>query len=177
MDHRLFEEIDNKLYKAKSIVVIASSSLNNDYSGEELSGTLWAVEELIKETSDLVSELYKNNKIVEKEEKPYVLDVTEVETHEDGSATYKVDMDDRTQEILFSSMFVSGILRGMDELKTDNQYYLNNLEVRRRAQDLVNMLNMWEVTDELDYEPTVKESKARLEECLRQFVRPPRTAD
>jgi len=177
MDHKAFEEIDNKLYKAKSIIVTASNSLTRDYSGEELSGTLWAVEELIKETSELVSELYKNRNVERVEEKSYVLDVKEVEEHDDGSATFEIKMDDKTKNDLFSSMFIAGILRGMDELKSDNEYYLNNLEVRRRAQNLVNLLNMWEVTDELDYEPTVKEAKSQLEECLRQFTRPPRSAD
>lgn len=177
MDWKIYEKIDNNIYKAVGMLgMIQSGTTKDEYSHEELCASLWAVQEMLEEVKEGLSELWQNRKVAREEQEDY-LNVELAEEHEDGSATYSITMPKDQQNKLFSAFFINGLSRGIGELEVENEYVIRNLEVRRRAQALVNILNEWEVTDELDYDPKVKQIKAQLEESLRDFPRIPKSLD
>lgn len=177
MDWKIYEKIDNNIYKAVGMLgMIQSGTTKDEYSHEELGASLWAVQEMLEEVKEGISELWQNRNVATERQEDY-LNVELTEEHEDGSATFMVDMSESQKSKLFSEFFTNAMTRGMGELRAENEYVIGNLEVRRRAQALVNILNEWEVTDELDYDPKVKQIKSQLEESLRDFPRIPKSLD
>lgn len=60
------------------------------------------------------------------------IDVTLLEEHEDGSATYQFKMSPEAQARIFSAFLIDGLIRGITEVETSNAVYA---ERKRRYGD------------------------------------------
>lgn len=60
------------------------------------------------------------------------IDVTLLEEHEDGSATYQFKMSPEAQARIFSAFLIDGLIRGITEVEIDNAVFA---ERKRRFGD------------------------------------------
>jgi hypothetical protein len=92
--------------------------------------------------------------------------VDEIETHEDGSATYQISASDEDMHLLFETFFLYALINGIQATQEKSDSWLAEREVIRQARRLVNYLDIWEECDELDYSPSVKIVKQDLKRAL-----------
>jgi len=78
--------------------------------------------------------------------------------HEDGSATFELDAPKEVMQQLFESMFTRAVMLGIETTKKENDAWLG---VVKAAKELDTMLRMWEVSDTLDYEPEVRQTREK----------------
>jgi hypothetical protein len=91
------------------------------------------------------------------------LNVELTEEHDDGSATYTVTANDDTLKRLFQVFFIRAIIEGIQSVEGENQKFVS---LKRAATDLERVLQVWENSDVLDYDPEVKEKRQALTKAL-----------
>jgi hypothetical protein len=91
------------------------------------------------------------------------LKVDLMEEHDDGSATYTITSDDGTLHRLFEAFFVHAMIEGIKSVEGENQKFAS---LKRAATDLERVLQVWESSDVLDYDPDVKDRREALTKAL-----------
>ena len=85
------------------------------------------------------------------------------EEHDDGSATYTITSNDGTLHRLFEAFFVQAMIEGIKSVEVENQKFVS---LKRAATELDQLLQVWENSDVLDYDPEVKEKRQALTKAL-----------
>lgn len=91
------------------------------------------------------------------------LKVDLMEEHDDGSATYTIKSDDGTLHRLFEAFFLNAMIEGIKSVEGENQKFVS---LKKAATDLERVLQVWENSDVLDYDPEVKEKREALTKAL-----------
>jgi hypothetical protein len=91
------------------------------------------------------------------------LNVELKEEHDDGSATYTITSDDGTLHRLFEAFFVRAMIEGIKSVEGENQKFAS---LKKAATELERVLQVWEDSDVLDYDPEVKEKRQALTKAL-----------
>ena len=91
------------------------------------------------------------------------LKVDLMEEHDDGSATYTITSSDGTLHRLFEAFFVHAMIEGIKSVEVENQKFVS---LKKAATDLERVLQVWENSDVLDYDPEVKEKRVALTKAL-----------
>lgn len=94
------------------------------------------------------------------------LNLTLVEEHPDGSATYKLSGDEKDISAIMSAAFCSLLDRGMDALGEKLQEATYRRRVVVAAKALNDILIQWETDEDLDYDPHVVVFRKALSEAL-----------
>ena len=92
--------------------------------------------------------------------------VEEIMRHEDGSATYQVSGSDEEMKRLFEIFFTSALVNGIKCTREDNDKEVYKMHVATVARELEVLLREWETSDDLDYDPIVKNKRLKLKELL-----------
>jgi hypothetical protein len=91
------------------------------------------------------------------------LNVELAEEHDDGSATYTITSDDGTLHRLFEAFFLQAMIEGIKSVEVENKKFAS---LKKAATDLERVLQVWEDSDVLDYDPEVKEKRKALTKAL-----------
>ena len=91
------------------------------------------------------------------------LNVELTEEHDDGSATYTVTANDDTLKRLFQVFFIRAIIEGIQSVEGENQKFVS---LKKAATDLERVLQVWENSDVLDYDPEIKGKREALTKAL-----------
>jgi len=91
------------------------------------------------------------------------LKVDLMEEHDDGSATYTITSDDGTLHRLFEAFFVHAMIEGIKSVEVENQKFVS---LKKAATDLERVLQVWENSDVLDYDPEIKGKREALTKAL-----------
>jgi len=102
----------------------------------------------------------------EVEEPARSFDVKELKRNEDGSVTYEVNGSEEEMKKLFEVFFLHAIINGIKYTKEDNQKEIYRMHALTAARELEVLLREWETSDDLDYDPTVKNKRLKLKELL-----------
>jgi hypothetical protein len=85
------------------------------------------------------------------------------EEHPDGSATYTIHSDDDTLQRVFDAFFLQALFRGIESVEEENKKFIS---LKRAAEELERFLRVWEESDEMDYDSSVKEKREALTAAL-----------
>jgi hypothetical protein len=85
------------------------------------------------------------------------------EEHDDGSATYTITADDDTLKRLFEAFFIRAVIEGLKSVEGKNEEFVS---LKKAATDLERVLQVWENSDVLDYDPDVKDRREALTKAL-----------
>jgi hypothetical protein len=124
------------------------------------------------DTKDVFSDLctavdeHESQKEKEAEESTPRFDVEEIMRHEDGSATFRVSGSDEEMKKLFEVFFAHAVINGIKYTKEDNDKEVYRMQVVTAARELEVLLREWETSDDLDYDPIVKNKRFKLKELL-----------
>jgi len=91
------------------------------------------------------------------------LKVDLMEEHDDGSATYTITSSDGTLHRLFEAFFVHAMIEGIKSVEVENQKFVS---LKKAATDLERVLQVWENSDVLDYDPEIKGKREALTKAL-----------
>lgn len=91
------------------------------------------------------------------------LKVDLMEEHDDGSATYTITSDDGTLKRLFEAFFIQAMIEGIKSVEGGNEKFAS---LKKAATDLERVLQVWESSDVLDYDPDVKDRREALTKAL-----------
>lgn len=98
-------------------------------------------------------------------------DVNLKEEHPDGSATYTVSGSKEDMQKLFEAFFNQALSLGIESANTHLGYVLAREKVLETAKQLNALLATWEISDEMDYTPVVKEVRQQLGKYLQGMER------
>jgi hypothetical protein len=115
-----------------------------------------------KQMSEAVYEAQK----AREEELTGSFNVKELKRNEDGSVTYEISGSDETMQELFEAFFMHALINGIKYTKEDNDKEVSKLESLKVARELEVLLREWEISDEFDYDPVVKNKRLKLRELL-----------
>ena len=96
------------------------------------------------------------------------IEVEEVETHEDGSATYQITASKEDMQKLFEAFFKRAIISGILETQESTEKWIAERDALELAAKLVKYLDVWENSDDLDYAPEVEDVKNALKVALKK---------
>ena len=122
------------------------------------------------DTKDLFSD--NEDDWVFSEEKEKAGDITtgftveEIKKNEDGSATYQVSGSDEDMKKLFEVFFTQAVINGIKYTLEDNQKEVYKMQAIKVAREFEFMMREWETSDDLDYDPRVKNKRLKLKELL-----------
>ena len=122
------------------------------------------------DTKDLFSD--NEDDWVFSEEKEKAGDITtgftveEIKKNEDGSATYQVNGSDEDMKKLFEVFFTQAVINGIKYTLEDNQKEVYKMQAIKVAREFEFMMREWETSDDLDYDPRVKNKRLKLKELL-----------
>ena len=91
-----------------------------------------------------------------------------IKEHEDGSATFQVSGSKASMQKLFETFFCSAVVNGILMTEKGNERYSAQQRALDAARDLEVLLEAWETSDDLDYDPVVKNAKRELANALRK---------
>jgi hypothetical protein len=94
------------------------------------------------------------------------LNLTLIEEHPDGSATYQLSGDEKDISEIMSAAFCSLLERGMSALEEKLDEATQRRRVVVAAKALNDILIQWETDEDLDYDPHVKMFRKALTELL-----------
>lgn len=95
--------------------------------------------------------------------------VSEIQHHEDGSATYNISGTEEDMRLLFETFFLNALVTGIKATERSTNAWIAEKEAIKQARRLVNYLDIWEECDELDYSPSVKIVKQDLKHALEKL--------
>lgn len=122
------------------------------------------------DTKDLFSD--NEDDWVFSEEKEKAGDITtgftveEIKKNEDGSTTYQVNGSDEDMKKLFEVFFTQAVINGIKYTLEDNQKEVYKMQAIKVAREFEFMMREWETSDDLDYDPRVKNKRLKLKELL-----------
>jgi hypothetical protein len=90
------------------------------------------------------------------------LGVKLVEEHDDGSATFEVHGSKEQMGKLFSAFFTEAIIQGIDCTQQSTEFWVTEKQIIGKAKQLSGLLLRWEVDEELDYDPEIKQVRREL---------------
>ena len=95
------------------------------------------------------------------------LEIEVKEQKEDGSYVYEITGSKQDIDTMHQSILLQAIIVGIEESEKRTDRWLLKQEAIDAAEELVKFLDLWEVTDELDYTPTVECIKNNLKAKLK----------
>lgn len=98
-------------------------------------------------------------------------DVSLKEEHADGSATYTVSGSKEDMQKLFEAFFNQALSLGIESANTHLGYVLAREKALETAEQLNALLTAWETSDEMDYDPPVKQVRQELRKYLQAMAR------
>lgn len=91
-----------------------------------------------------------------------------VKENEDGSAVFQVSGSDASMKQLFETFFCQAVINGILLTEKANERYTAQQRALDAARNLEVLLEAWETSDDLDYDPVVKNAKRELADALRK---------
>ena len=91
-----------------------------------------------------------------------------VKENEDGSAVFQVSGSDASMKQLFEAFFCNAVINGILMTEKANERYTAQQRALDAARNLEVLLEAWETSDDLDYDPVVKNAKRELANALRK---------
>ena len=166
----IHEEIWDEKREAMAREAVADDGDNEDADSDENFDTksIFSDETDIdpKQMSEAVYEAQKRRKARQAEEPTRSFDVKEIGRNEDGSATYEVSGSDEKMQELFEVFFTHALINGIKCTREDNDTEIYRMHALTAARELEVLLREWETSDDLDYDPVVKNKRLKLKELL-----------
>lgn len=133
--------------------------------------TKLAQKRLNREKAILAESQYKDiHRGVNLKNEDFTSEVTEVDEHEDGSATISLRLEKQDVDMLMDVMLRNAIVNGLKKADVESFEYSEYLAAKSKVIDqtrhVVEMITYWETSDDFDWNPMVAAEVQLLRELL-----------
>lgn len=169
-------QLEELAYDCDGLIdVISDACLNENLSPnpESIVVALKAVQKNLEEIRSIVEDTFADHrlKMMDKGEEEELEDEELEEKKLSGTFevvqsdenVFTVKGSDEDMERLMSASITSALIRGIETIEKENEAWV---ELRAAAEELERFLRVWEESDELDYDPEVKEKREALTRAL-----------
>jgi hypothetical protein len=117
------------------------------------------------------SEVVQDDAEIGESKFPKRLSVELKEEKEDGSAVFEVSGSKEDMHTLFETFFINAVVKGVEVASSEIGIFNAQGEVIKQAKELNKYLSVWEESEDLNYDPEVKNIRMKLDEAIRAMER------